>query len=126
MSSASPRPLREAWKRWGHYLYMPLLTVLGSSNVARTGDLPPPIPTTSGVATGAAGKGNGSPDIEARFRRLEAIVDQQAGQIRRLSEENRRLAGQVRNRSRSASDSWVTPAQAPETAMPPLPGPELP
>jgi hypothetical protein len=74
-------------------------------------------------------------DIENRFRRLEALVNKQADQIQRLSEENRGLADQVRRLSAVASDPRVKPAQADAmsaptqtgaTSAPTLPSPALP
>ena len=53
-------------------------------------------------------------------------MSKQAEQIRQLSEENRKLAGQTRGRSVASSDPRVTPAQTDATSTPALPSPAIP
>lgn len=54
------------------------------------------------------------------------MVSQQADQIRRLSEENRVLASQIRQQSGASADPRVTPAQASSSVSPALPETGLP
>jgi hypothetical protein len=83
-------------------------------------------PAASPPATRSQQENSRPESVEARLRRLEALISTQAEQIQRLSAENRVLAAEVRGRSVASSDPRVKPAQT-EAALPPaLPSPTVP
>lgn len=98
---SSRRAARGRWIRCGVVGLLGALTIAHAPSADATGQEPP-----STVAT----------DAEERFRRLERIVAEQAEQIRKLADENRRLSDEVRA-DRDAPD-------APATDLPAIPDDE--
>jgi len=118
--------MRPAWREWIFTLCVPLIPLILDCDSIGAEDPPASPPPSPPSATTSARKGDPAQDIEERFRRLEALVSEQADQIRRLSAENRALAAEVRGRSVASSDTRVKPAQADGTPSPTLPSPVLP
>src|SRR5579883_555704 len=123
MSSASSRGLRAARTVWVLSLCVAFNLLISNRDSAGADDSRSSPPASPLSATIPAKKADPPQDIEDRFRRLEAVVSKQAEQIRQLSEENRKLAGQIRGRSAASSDPRVTPAQTDAASTPPLPSP---
>lgn len=126
MPSASSRGLRAARTVWVVSLCVAFNLLISNRDSAGGDDSRSSPPASPLSATISAKKADPPQDIEDRFRRLEAVVSKQAEQIRQLSEENRKLAGQIRGRSAASSDPRVTPAQTDAASTPPLPSPAVP
>jgi hypothetical protein len=100
---------------------MLLTLLLGGRGPAAADDIASPTSAYPAGAAKTSSRADPSRAIEERFRRLEALIGQQAEQIRRLSEENRQLAGRIQGRPAVVRDPRVTPAQSDATSTPPLP-----
>src|SRR6516165_1772576 len=126
LSSASSRSLPDARRKCVFSLCMPLFLFILNHDSAGAEDPASSPPATPPPATRSAREVAPPESVEARLRRLEALISTQAEQIQRLSAENRVLAAEVRGRSVASSDPRVKPAQT-EAALPPaLPSPTVP
>lgn len=120
------RALRQGRKIWISSLCIPFVSFI--LDRASGGAEPPSSapPATLSSATTSGGKTAVPQEVEDRLRRLEALVDRQADQIRQLSEENRALADQVRGRTKASSVPSDKPAWADFAPTPDLPSPAPP
>jgi hypothetical protein len=124
--SESSQSRRETRREWIFSLCVPLfLLALGRSSAgAETPSSAPPVPASPAKPSDM--KVDPSQDVEDRLRCLEGLLSKQADQIRQLSEENRKLADQIRGRSVVSSDPLIQPAQVETGPTPTLPSPVLP
>jgi hypothetical protein len=124
MAGVMSRARRGARQGWILYLCAPFVGCILDGGSARA-QTPASSPAGS-TAPQPARSEKSALDVEDRLRRLEALVGQQADQMRQLSEENRVLTNEVRTRKNASADPRVEPAQVEAGSTPALPSPTLP